>query len=65
MIKNYHSWKICYTPQKFNMEPENERLEKEILVSPSSLGSMLIFGGVYPLAFLGASFKPSVSFVIL
>ena len=38
----------CYTPPKFNMEPENHPLEKEKTSSKSSLlGSMLIFGGVF------------------
>lgn len=59
MIKHYHVWKICYTPQKFDMEPENEPQKRG-----DSLGFTIIFllpcsplGCVYPLAFLGVSFK--------
>ena len=37
-----------YTPPKFNMEPENQPMEKEIpFGNPSFSGSMLNFGGVY------------------
>ena len=38
------------TPPKFNMEPENQPLEKEIPIgNPSFSGSMLNFGGVLTL----------------
>ena len=39
--------KMVY-PLKFNMDPENQHLEKEIpLLKPSFSGSMLHFGDVF------------------
>ena len=42
---------LCFTPRKTNMEPENEPPGRgDSYYKPSFSGSMLVFGGVYPLS---------------